>query len=152
VSNVQQGGRAKTGGQITLIGGIVGLIAFFLLPYLSLGVLSYSGVQLAGFASQLGASGDTLLIWLIPVAGLAAAIQGGRMISRASQMQPARGLAIGAAVSGGVGVLVLFLPFVSSSGSAAQIALSFVGFGYWVTLLGLGAALVGGIIALASKE
>jgi hypothetical protein len=150
------------GGLVAVIGGVVAIIAFFALPYLSIGFLgSYTGAQVAGLIGAAGDRGSTIatFMWLIPILGLLAAVLGGVMLARAANLPTnlARGLAIAAILIGLVGALVLIVPIVRADSlntggfDVAQLALGFVSFGYWATLLGMVVVLAGGISAIATR-
>ena len=124
-------------------GGVVALIAFFALPFASLGGwLSFTGPQLAGMDE-----GQSSLLWLIPAAALIAVILSAGSIwgkSASQKKLKKNGLILG--LLGAVAAGLLFVVLLNASEYS-----SFLGGGFWLTLLALIAICVGGYGARRSS-
>ena len=116
-------------------GAVVALLAFFALPYASLGGwLSFTGAQLAGMDE--GSS----LLWLIPLTALIAVMVSawsiwGKPASQKTLKKSGLILALLGVVSAGLLFIVLL--------RASEYS-SFIGGGFWITLLALIAICFGG--------
>lgn len=163
--------RIFWGGRVTLGGGGLALFSFFLLPYLNVGSLdSLTGWGIAsGIARFVPATDSDLssrmlvLIWLIPLLAVVTGILGFMLTARHAygEARPARGAAIGVTMSALLAVLCMLLPISglvavnglkSSFGIGSAALARFVGFGYWLTILGMLVALAGGVIALSGAR
>src|SRR5262245_12261152 len=128
----------NNGGKLSAVGGALALVSFALLPYLSLGLLSVTGWQIASAVTQYQtlSSGNQAfaLIWLIPIASLATAGLG-VALSMQSAFASARsrrlmGALVGIASLLGLIVLVQALIRGQPSGQSSIGLANFLGFGY----------------------
>ncbi len=144
---------------IAVIGGIVGLLSFFVMPYLSFaGYITATGQQLASLGYQISnfygeyAGGQQFnaleLLWLILViAGLITLIAGVQLFRRGnvSGGRAAGGLVIALAVIALVGLLAAYVYIsgqLQSSTNGMVSFTSFLGAGLWVFMLAMIAAIV----------
>lgn len=163
--------RVSWGGRVTLGGGGLALLSFFFLPYLNVGSLdSLTGWEIASGVTRFVpatvsdlSSRMLVMIWLIPLLAAVTAILGFMLTVRYAfgEAHPARGAAVGATMSSLLAVTCMLLPLSglvamnglrSSLGIGSAALVRFVGFGYWLTILSMLAALVGGVIALSSAR
>ena len=151
---------------IALVAGIVGLLAFFFLPFFSLfGFFSLTGQQVASLTSQ-GANSQNLglyqgyqFLWALPiVAVVIILIALVPMFTRQGQ-STARGEAIGLIALTALAIIGLIARYVidsrpvSSSPSSITLSLaSFYGAGFWAYAVAMIAALIGGILALRAPS
>ena len=135
-------GRRKIGNVLALCGGILATLAFFLFPYISLGIFgSYTAVQLANgvFGSSAAPSFWLELVVALVIVALAAV----------AWHRPGPSAVLPSVIIGvsSLTLLVLGATYVMQSqqqslfGSAA----SFYSTGFWLYLFGIVVALVGGI-------
>ena len=141
-------GRNNAGNMTALAGGILALLAFFLFPYISLGIFgSYTAVQLAGGIFGL----HWPALWLELLTALVVLALAGYSWSRHEGSAAWSILLVGLS---GVALLVILVTYVIQTqqhdlfGSDA----SFYATGFWLYLVGLVAALVGGIIQLRNSR
>lgn len=163
--------RMSWGGRVSLGGGGLALLSFFFLPYLNVGSLdSLTGWEIAsGIARFVPATVSDLssrmlvMIWLIPLLAAVTAILGFMLTARYAfgEALAARGAAVGATISAMLALICMLLPLSglvamnglrSSFGIGSTALARFVGFGYWLTILGMLAALLGGVIALSGAR
>jgi hypothetical protein len=140
-------GRNNIGNMTALAGGILALLAFFLFPYISLGIFgSYTAVQLAGgiFGLHMPA------LWLELLAALVMLALAGYSWSRREGSASWSMLLVGLS---GVTLLVILVIYVIQSQQRSLFGsdAAFYATGFWLYLVGLVAALVGGIIQLRSN-
>ena len=153
---------------IAAIGGAIGLLAFFAMPFFAYSVISLSGQQVASLAQQASNFGSSannaqalLVLWIAPVVAgiilLVAALQF-RGTVQLSAKRAAAGWLIVLSIIGillYLGVLVylnsVIFSSTSSDSSNTPSILSFIGAGYWVYLISMVAVIVGAAIALSGK-
>ena len=153
---------------IAAIGGGLGLLAFFAMPFIAYSIISLTGQQVASLAqqaSQLGSSSNSaqalLVLWLAPiVAGIIIliAVLQFRSTVQFSAKRAAAGWLIALAIIGivlYVGILIYLNSFISSSTSSfssnTPSVFTFIGVGYWVYLVSMIAVIVGASMALSGK-
>jgi hypothetical protein len=154
------------------IGGIVGLLSFFFMPYLSYGFISATGQQLASLGYQAGSQYNSssfgydnnqtqfnglLFLWLLPViAGIIILIAGVILLSRGGAgKKVAAGWLIALAVLailGLVGAYVYLTAQIQNSTSSPVTLTSVIGSGIWVYIIAMIAVIVGGIIQTRSSQ
>src|SRR5437588_1033552 len=137
---------------IAAIGGGLGLLAFFAMPFIAYSIISLTGQQVASLAqqaSQLGSSANSaqaiLVLWLAPiVAGiiLVVALLQFRSTVQFSAKRASAGWLIALAIIGivlYVGILVYLNSIISSSTSSSNTpsVFTFIGAGYWVYLVSM---------------
>ena len=150
---------------IAVVAGIVGLLAFFFLPFFSVfGIISLTGQQVASLTSQ-NANSQVLdqyqglqLLWALPiVALLIIALALIPMLPRQSR-SAARGEAIGLIILSVLILIGLIVRYiidsqpVSSSLTISISLASFYGSGFWAYAVAMIAALIGGILALRAPS
>lgn len=157
--------RQNVGHVLAIIGGIFGLLAFFFMPFISLGLLSATAEQLASLGNQVssyGGQGNQLqLFWLEPVvavAVIALAIYG--LSKNKSSIRISRGPAVIVLILGAVALVALMILYgqmaqafsdqssSSYSNSSSFSLTSLLGGGFWVFLIGMILVVIGGIVAL----
>ena len=153
-----------TGYIIALIASLVALLAFFVMPYISVGFFgSATGVQIVTTiiqALQISSSSPfnpgnnqatwLLLIVLLPVVAAITALIAGVQMSRGRRAGKAGAawlIILGGLILAGLGVLYFYLSSVTPAGFPISIT-SLLGIGYWVNLLAMIAVIIGGILAL----
>ena len=153
--------RNNLGFIIAVVAGVVGLLAFFFLPFFSVfGFISLTGQQIASLTSQ-NTNSQVLeqyqwlqLLWALPIAAVVVIALGLiPMLARQSR-SAARGEAVGLILVSGLMILGLIVRYIIdsqpiSSSLAIRVSLaSFYGSGFWAYAVAMIAALVGGILAL----
>ena len=147
---------------LTVVGGLLALLAFFTMPYIAYGFISATGSQIAGGLNGL-APGYGML-WLEPViAALVVLIVGIQLFgSQSSGTEVGQGVATGVVVVSALTLLIVFCKylFVDTQGTTTTDSLgitstspamaSLYGSGFWVYLVGIVVILVGGILAMRS--
>ena len=153
--------RKNLGFIIAIVAGIVGLLAFFFLPFFSvLGIFSLTGQQVASLSSQnptsqaLDQYQGLQLLWALPiVAVLIIVLALIPMLTRQSS-SAARGEAVGLIVLSVLAIVGLIVRYiidsrpVSSSLTINVSLASFYGSGFWAYAVAMIAALIGGLLAL----
>lgn len=162
----------KKAGFITaVIGGIVGIVSFFTMPYLSYGFFTATGQQLASlgyqYANQYSTSYNSnssqynslLLLWLLPViAGIIILVTGIQLFrSNDTGKKAASGWLIGLAIFAILGLIGAYIYITiqiqNSTTSSASVSLtSVIGSGIWIYLIAMAAVIVGGIIQMRSSH
>jgi hypothetical protein len=150
----------NTGGRVSAVGGALALVAFAFLPYLSFGLISVTGWQIASAVTQLSAfsSGNRAfaLIWLIPISSLVAAGLGVALAIQDAfaSANSRRTLGILASLASLVGLVLLILALVRGqpSGTSTIGIANFLGLGYWLSVAGFGLGLVGGIMTVRAPD
>lgn len=157
--------QQSTGWIVAGVGALLALLAFFSMPYIAYLYFSVTAQQLASAGSQYGSQFSNLqLLWLEPLIALVLlAIAGVQLYkSMGPRTDKSAGIAGMLGVSGVTLLFILgkFLFFDTQSvtttsyfgGTTTSPALaSFYGAGFWVYVVGIAVALVGGIIAARSK-
>lgn len=151
---------------IALIGGIIGLIAFFALPFVTaFNFVSATAPQLLSLAAQSNSSSSNgqavFILWLAPIlAGISvliAALQF-RSTAQESSKRAAGGWLIalgilGAALYIGIAIYANSLLYnSSSSGYNGPSLFSFLGAGFWLYILSMVGVIIGGAIGLNTKS
>ena len=146
---------------IAVVAGVVGLLAFFFLPFFSVfGIFSLTGQQVASLTSQ-NANSQVLeqyqwlqLLWALPIGAVIIIALGLiPMLTRQSR-SAVRGAAVGLIIVSGLMLIGLIVRYiidsrpVSSSLTISVSLASFYGSGFWAFAVAMIAALIGGIIAL----
>ena len=149
--------KTSVGPLIAAGGGLLAVLAFFFLPYLSLGFLgSLTGVQVASISNRYLQS--TGILGLEPIVAAAAFGIAVYLIVKGQKQeidqQVAKGLAMTLIVLSGITVLIVFIKYIVDlqpaiqmpSGAAGPALASFYGAGIWIYFLGMLAVLIGGFI------
>lgn len=151
---------------IALIGGVVGLIAFFAMPFVSaFNFVSVTAPQLISLATESNSSSSSgqglVILWLAPVlAGIAVLIAAFQFRStvQASSKRAGGGWLVALGILGVViyiGILIyansLFYSS-TSSGYNGPSLLSFLGAGVWIYLIGMVGVIIGGAMGLSTKS
>ena len=168
---IPQGFRLErnAGFLIAGIGGVVGILSFFSMQYLSYGFITATGQQLASlgyqYSSQFSSSDNSstsqynalVLLWLLPViAGiiiLIAAVQLFR--SNETGKKASAGWLIGLALLAILGLLgaYIYLTVQIQNSTTSSVSLTAViGSGIWIYLVAMAAVIVGGIIQIRSSH
>lgn len=149
------------------IGGIVGLLSFFFMPYISYGFITATGQQLTSLgyqaATQYGYSSSQpqfnglLLLWLLPiVAGIIVLIAGAQLFRiEGAGKKAAAGWLIGLAVLAILGLLVAYIYLtaqIQNSTSSSVTLTSVIGSGVWIYIAAMIAIIVGGVIQTRSSQ
>ena len=146
---------------IAVVAGVVGLLAFFFLPFFSVfGIFSLTGQQVASLTSQ-NANSQVLeqyqwlqLLWALPIGAVIIIALGLIPILTRQSRSAARGEAVGLIIVSGLMLIGLIVRYiidsrpVSSSLTISVSLASFYGSGFWAFAVAMIAALIGGIIAL----
>ncbi len=156
---------------IALIASLVALLAFFVMPYISLGLVgSLTGVQIfttviqalqtvSSFPSSSFNPGNNqatylLLIVLLPIVAVITAIIAGVQLSRGERTGKAGATWLiilgGLTLAGLIGVYI-YLASNTPAGSPVSIT-SLLAVGYWANLLAMIAVIIGGILALRTAS
>jgi len=154
------------GSIIAGIGGIVGLLSFFFMPYLSYGFITATGQQLANFGYQYSSGyygssqqqlNGLLFLWLLPViAGIIVLIAVVQLFSSGGAGKKAAGgwliaLAV-LAILGLLGAYIYLTAQIQNSTSSPVTLTSLIGSGIWVFIIAMIAVIVGGIIQVRSSQ
>jgi hypothetical protein len=163
--------RQGIGYLLALLGGVLGLIAFFSMPFVSVGFISFTAQQLATYGNQAttltNQSNQLQLFWLEPVVGLLICLVAGYGLFRSLGVgqqpvapgMPARadqGMLIAGVITlilGVVASLALMVLYAqaaqgfSTDGTSYSLT-SFLGSGFWAFLIGMLLAIAGGVMAL----
>ena len=150
----------NTGGKVSAVGGALALVAFAFLPYLSLGLLSVTGWQIASAVTQLStlSSGNQafILIWLIPISSLVTAGLGGALALQdafaSANSRRTLGILVSLVSLVGLALLILALVRGQPSGTSTIGIAHFLGLGYWLSVIGFGLGLVGGIMTVRTPD
>jgi zinc-ribbon domain len=151
------------------IGGIVGIISFFSMSYLSYGFITATGQQLASlgyqYASQYSSSYNSnssqynslLLLWLLPViAGIIILIAGIQLFrSNETGKKASAGWLIGLAIIAMLGLIGAYIYItiqIQNSTSSSVSITSVIGSGIWIYMVAMVAVIVGGIIQIKSSH
>ncbi len=160
----------STGFIIALIGGVVALIAFFAMPFVTaFNYLSATAPQLISLATQYSSSSYStssngqavVILWLAPVlagvAALLAALQF-RSTAQASSKRAAGGWLLALGILGALfylGILLyinsLFYNSSSSSYNGPSV-FSFLGAGFWIYVISMVGVIVGGAMGLSATK
>jgi hypothetical protein len=150
---------------IAAIGGLVGLIAFFAMPFLSAySFVSVTAQQLVSLEQQYFSSSSNsgqalIILWLAPVlSGIAILLAALQFRARPSSKRAAGGWLIALGILG-VGLYVGILVYInslitgsSSSSTNAPSLFSFLGAGYWVYIVAMAGVIVGGAMGLSAAR
>ena len=153
------------------IGAIVGIVSFFLMPYLSYGFVTATGQQLASLGYQFGnqynsaySSGSSSpqfnaleLLWLLPIiAGIIILIAGVQLFrSNETGKKASAGWLIALAVLailGLVGAYIYLTAQIQNSTSSPVTLTSVIGSGIWVYIIAMIASIVGGILQIRTNQ
>ena len=151
---------------IALVGGGLGLLAFFAMPFFAAGYLNFTGQQLASLSMQAFQQNDAftsnsgsalVLLWLAPVlAGLIALVAVFQFRSSALVVGKKAVDAwlitlgiLGVALYAG---LIIYVYTQLSIGSTNAFSISYLGSGYWAYLIAMLGAIVGGTMARGAKS
>ena len=153
------------------IGGIVGLLSFFFMPYISYGFITATGQQLASlgyqaatqYSNPYGYPGSQpqfnglLLLWLLPVvAGIIVLIAGAQMLrSGGAGNKTAAGWLIALAVLAILGLIgaYIYLTAQIQNSTSSQVNLtSVIGSGVWIYIVAMIAVIVGGMMQTRSSQ
>lgn len=156
---------------IASLGGIVALLAFFFMPYVSYGYFSFTGQQLASFGSQANNGSGQLneqlsqlqVLWLEPViAGIVVILAGYLLyknLMNTVSLSSGRGGAISLAVIGGLSFVILLIVFAANSqpmqsayGYSQPALASIISSGFWVYAVAMLAVAMGGVISAAQTK
>lgn len=168
-----------TGAAVASVGGIVAVIAYFALPYVNLGILgsltgaqtanlidsAYSAAQQFSSYSSAYSTGTTpsssgggvspgLILWAeVILAGIAGGIALTQWLrSRNGGAPPARGGMIAVLITALVSLLILLYQLVGlESSTLGQMLASALGFGFWLMILGMLAAVSGAIAQMRAR-
>lgn len=162
---------SNAGNAVVTFSGIIAVLSFFALPYINLGILgSYTGAQVANLvgsaysvatstpsyysatttATQSGLN-PALLVWAeVLLAGFAAGLAAWQWYrSNDSGDPPSRPAVVLVFIASILSVLILLYQVVGLQSSAlGQAIASVLGFGYWLMLLAMIAAVLGGVAQL----
>src|SRR5262249_13411093 len=150
----------SNGGKLSAVGGALALVSFALLPYLSFGLISITGWQIASAVAQYQSlsSGNQAfaLIWLTPIAALATAGLGVALSMQSAFASASSrrfmGLLVGLASLLGSIPLVQVLISGQPSGQPSIGLVNFLGFGYWLSIIGLALGLLGAIMTVRAPD
>ena len=151
------------------IGGILGIVSFFLMPYLSYGFITATGQQLASlgyqYANQFSSSYSSnaqqynalLLLWLLPViAGIIILIAGIQLFwNKEAGKKASAGWLIALATIAILGLLgaYIYITIQIQNSTTTSVSLtSVIGSGIWIYMIAMIAVIVGGIIQLRSSQ
>jgi hypothetical protein len=168
---IAQGFRIeKNAGFITaVIGGIVGIVSFFAMPYLAYGFITATGQQLASLGYQYANQNSTsyssnssqynslLLLWLLPViAGLIILVAGIQLFrSNDTGKKASAGWLIGLAIIAMLGLIGAYIYItiqIQNTTSSSVSLTSVIGSGIWMYMIAMVAVIVGGIIQMRSSH
>lgn len=155
--------RQNLGFIIAGVAGLLGLLAFFFMPYVSYGPFSLSGQQLASAGTSLGGqynSGLLQLLWLEPLVAVIFVGIAGYWIytsqKRTVDKSVIKPWSLGLSILAGLTVLILLgryaidaQPIQTGFGNGLSLA-SFYGSGIWIYLISMIGALAGGIVQYMS--
>ena len=161
----------NAGALIAGIGGIVGLLSFFFMPYLSYGILSATGQQLASLGYQVSSQYNSsygydtsqpqynglLFLWFLPVvAGIIILIAGVQLLmSEGAGKKATAGWLIALAVLAILGLLgaYIYLTAQIQNSTSSQVNLtSVIGSGVWIYIVAMIAVIVGGMMQTRSSQ
>ena len=156
----------NAGSIIAGIGGVVGLLSFFFMPYLSYGFITATGQQLASFGYQYSSGyygssqqqfNGLLYLWLLPViAGIIVLIAVVQLFSSGGAGKKAAGgwliaLAV-LAILGLLGAYIYLTAQIQNSTSSPVTLTSLIGSGIWVYIIAMIASIVGGILQIRTNQ
>jgi zinc-ribbon domain len=159
----------KAGFIIAGIGAIVGIVSFFLMPYLSYGFITATGQQLASLGYQFGNQYNSSysssnpqfnaleLLWLLPVvAGIIILIAGVQLFrSNETGKKASASWLIALATVAILGLLgaYIYLTIQIQSSTTSSVSLtSVIGSGIWIYIIAMVAVIVGGILQIRSSQ
>jgi hypothetical protein len=151
------------------IAGIVGVLSFFFMQYLTYGFIAFTGQQLASYGYQAGSQNINsyngsnpqfngwFLFWLMPViAGIIILIAGVQLLrSKETGKKASGGWLIALAVFvilGLLGAYVYLTAQIQNSTSSPVALTSVIGSGIWIYIIAMIAVIVGGIIQIRSSH
>ncbi|MEO7019636.1 MAG: hypothetical protein ABI234_05745 [Ktedonobacteraceae bacterium] len=153
------------------IGGIVGLLSFFTMPYLSYGFLSATGQQLASFGYQTGSqygnsygygssqpqANELVFFWLLPiVAGIIILMAGVPLLKSGGTGK--KGAAGGLIVLGVLAIVGLLGTYIYINVKIQNLTFSsltinsVIGSGIWVYIIAMIAVIIGGVIQTKASQ
>lgn len=157
------GGRERLAEVLLVVGGLVAVLAFLTAPVLDVPILgSFTAPALVEVAAQSPGGGGLVLLWLLPLCAAAVIGCGGWLLTHpptpAGTGRRGHGVAAGALAGAALGfgfyaVLGLLTHQQAQADRETSFGLSALeslAGGFWLVLLGMGVAITGAVLALAS--